>query len=277
MRPEPMIRVLKFGSSVLRSERDLPVAVDAVERERRSGHRVVAVVSAFGGTTDELLARAEQLGLPPDNEASAALLASGETVASALLALALHHAGVPALLLDSAQAGLRTAGGFLAAEPRAVDADRIRADVARRVVVLPGFAGRDPAGATTLLGRGGSDLTAVFLACALGGECVLFKDTDGIYTADPNRHPTARRFAYASYRTAIAVAREAVQERAVRFAAARGIELFVTPANGVGGTRIGPGPDRLEGSLECETEGIGSASDRRIPTAAGPTAWDGAA
>lgn len=282
MRPEPMIRVLKFGSSVLRSERDLPVAVAAVERERRAGHRVVAVVSAFGGTTDELLARAEQLGLPPENEATAALLASGEIVASALLALALHHAGVPALLLDSAQAGLRTAGGYLAAQPRAVDADRIRAAVARRVVVLPGFAGRDEAGATTLLGRGGSDLTAVFLACALGagalgGECVLFKDTDGIYTADPNRHPTARRFAYASYRTAIAVAREAVQERAVRFAAARGIELFVTPANGVGGTRIGPGPDRLEGGLECETEGIGSAPDRRIPTAAGRTAWDGAA
>ncbi len=255
-----MIRVLKFGSSVLRSERDLPVAVAAVERERRAGHRVVAVVSAFGRTTDELLARAEQVGLPPRNEATAALLASGETVASALLALALHHAGVRAILLDPAQAGLRTAGDPLSAEPRAVDAERIHAALARGVVVLPGFAGRDAAGATTLLGRGGSDLTAVFLACALGGDCVLFKDTDGLYTADPNRHPTARRFAYASYRTATAVAAAAMQHRAVRFAAERGLVVFVTAPGGGEGSWIGPGPDRLA-----------------PPAAAERPAWEGAA
>jgi len=254
-----MIRVLKFGSSVLDSERDLPVAVAAVERELAVGHRVVAVVSAFGRTTDELLARAEQLGLPPDNEATAALLASGETVASALLALALHHAGVPAVLLDPAQAGLSTGGARLAAEPRAVDAERIRDALAERVAVLPGFAGRDAAGATTLLGRGGSDLTAIFLARALGGGCVLFKDTDGIYSADPNSDPAARRFAYASYPTVTAVARAAVQERAVRFAAARGVEFFVTTATGGEGTWIGPGPDRL------------------APKAAECTAWEGAA
>jgi homoserine dehydrogenase len=254
-----MIRVLKFGSSVLRSESDLPVAVAAVERERAGGHPVVAVVSAFGRTTDELLARAEQLGLPPRNEATAALLASGETVASALLALALHHAGIPALLLDPAQAGLRTAGAPLAAEPRAVDAERIRAALARAVVVLPGFAGRDAAGATTLLGRGGSDLTAVFLAHALGGDCVLFKDTDGIYTADPSRHPAARRFASASYSTVIAVAGAAVQRRAVRFAADHGIVVLLTTPSGPEGTWIGPGPDRL------------------APAAADRQAWEGAA
>jgi len=254
-----MIRVLKFGSSVLRSDRDLPVAVAAVRRALAAGRRVVAVVSAFGRTTDELLARAEQLGLPPGNEATAALLASGETVASALLALALHHAGIPAILLDPAQAGLRTGGARLAAEPRAVDADRILAALSRDVAVLPGFAGRDGAGATTLLGRGGSDLTAIFLARALGGECVLFKDTGGIYTADPNLDSMARRFAYASYRTVTTVAYEAVQERAVRFAAARGVEFFVTTPEAGEGTWIGPGPDRL------------------APIVAEPTAWEGAA
>lgn len=254
-----MIRVLKFGSSVLRSQRDLPVAVAAVERELAAGRRVVAVVSAFGSTTDELLARAEQLGLPPDNEATAALLASGETVASALLALALHHAGVPAVLLDPAQVRLRTRGGHLAAEPRSVDAARIRSELSRGVAVLPGFAGRDRRGATTLLGRGGSDLTAILLAHALGGECVLFKDTDGIYSADPRLDPSARRFAAASYRTVVEVAREAVQERAVRFAAERGVGLFVTRADGGEGTWIGPGPDRL------------------VPAAAAETAWEGAA
>jgi len=254
-----MIRVLKFGSSVLGSERDLPVAVAAVGRELAAGRRVVAVVSAFGRTTDELLARAEQLGLPPDSEATAALLASGETVASALLAIALHHASVPAILLDPVQAGLRTGGARLAAEPRAVDAGRIRAALSRGVAVLPGFAGRDAAGGTTLLGRGGSDLTAIFLARALGGDCVLFKDTDGIYTADPNLDATARRFACASYRTVIEVAGQAVQERAVRFAAARGVEFFVTTTDGGEGTWIGHGPDRF------------------APLVAEQAAWEGAA
>lgn len=238
-----MVHVLKLGSSVLAAERDLPVAVAAVRRHRDAGHPVVAVVSAFAGTTDALLARAERLGPPPADGVTAALLACGETVASALLALALHQEGIAACLLDPAQVGLRTTGPPLDATPCSVDRRRLHRASSNAVVVLPGFTGRDRTGATTLLGRGGSDLTAVFLAHALGGRCVLFKDTDGVYDRDPNRHPRARRFARLGYRTAITVGGEVVQERAVRFAAARGVEIFVTTPDGGRGTWIGPGCD----------------------------------
>lgn len=96
---EPQIRILKFGSSVLRSEADLPTAVQEIYREWRRGAAVVAVVPAFGDTTDDLLKRAEQLGLPPSPGAVAALLATGESAASALLTLALQRSGLPRRLL----------------------------------------------------------------------------------------------------------------------------------------------------------------------------------
>src|SRR5215218_131446 len=180
-----LIKVLKFGSSVLRAEEDLPLAVHEIYREWRRGAQVLAVVSAFGDTTDGLLARAESLCPGPEPAALAALLATGEANAAALLGLALARAGIPARVLDPAQAGLRTRGGRLDAELVSADVGRLGEELRRGVVVLPGFVGRDADGGTTLLGRGGSDLTALFLAERLEGRCVLVKDVDGLYTADP--------------------------------------------------------------------------------------------
>src|ERR1700759_4081443 len=101
--------VLKFGGSALRSEADLPHAVHEIYREWRAGKKVLAVVSALGCTTDDLLKRAQQLGLPPQREGLAALLGTGETAAAALLTLALDRSGLPATLLDPIQIGLLTA------------------------------------------------------------------------------------------------------------------------------------------------------------------------
>src|SRR5690242_12717444 len=112
--------ILKFGSSVLRSESDLPLAVHEIYREWRAGRRVVAVVSAFGSTTDELLKKAQQLGLPPQREGLAALLATGESASAALLTLALDRSGIPVTLLDPSQIGLVTQGDPLDADPVAV-------------------------------------------------------------------------------------------------------------------------------------------------------------
>ena len=243
------IIVLKFGSSVLRDESDLPRVVHEIYRAWRTGRRVLAVVSAFGNMTDELLRRAESLCEQPEQSALAALLATGEATAAALLGLSLSRAGIPFRVLDPAQAGLRTIGDHLDAELVGVDAGRLRNELQRAVVVLPGFVGRDEAGAATLLGRGGSDFTALFLAHKLGGCCVLVKDVDGIYTSDPARSGARPlRFAEATYETACRVGDRVVQAKAVRFAAARGLRFNVTAIGATSETKIGSKVDRLAGS-----------------------------
>ncbi|PYQ57918.1 MAG: hypothetical protein DMF53_21470, partial [Acidobacteria bacterium] len=163
--------VLKFTSSVLRSEADLPLAVHEIYREQRRGRRVLAVVSAFGCATDDLLKRAQQLGLPPRREGLAALLETGETATAALLTLALDRSGIPATLLDPTQTGLITDGDPLDADPIAVDVPYLVDELKRAVVVVPGFVARDRAGRPTRLGRGGLERTARFLARALEASC----------------------------------------------------------------------------------------------------------
>ena len=151
------ITVLKLGSSVLRSESDLPLAVHEIYREQRRGRRVLAVVSALGCTGDDLLKRAQQLGLPPRREGLAALLETGETATAALLTLALDRSGIPATLLDPTQTGLITDGDPLDADPIAVDVPYLQDELKRAVVVIPGCVARDRAGRPTRLGRGGVD------------------------------------------------------------------------------------------------------------------------
>src|SRR5947208_4001615 len=131
--------VLKCTSSALRSESDLPLAVHEIYREQRRGRRVLAVVSAFGCTTDDLLKRAQQLGLPPRREGLAALLETGETAAAALLTLALDRSGIPATFLDPTQTGLITDGDPLDADPIAVAVPYLVDELKRAVVVGPGF------------------------------------------------------------------------------------------------------------------------------------------
>ena len=179
------IIVLKFGSSVLRNENDLPRAVHEIYRWWRQGAQVLVVASALGNTTDRLLRCAESVCAEPERSMLATLLATGEAASTALLGLALNQAGIAARVLDPVQAGLRTVGGTLDADLIAVDAGRLNRELQKAVVVLPGFIGRGESGNTTLLGRGGSDLTALFLAHRLGGRCVLLKDVDGIYSSDP--------------------------------------------------------------------------------------------
>ena len=176
MSPSTPTLVLKFGSSELRSEADLPLAVHEIYREWRAGRRVLAVVSALGCTTDDLLKRAQQLGLPPQREGLAALLGTGETAAAALLTLALDRAGLPARLLDAIQIDLVTNGDRLGADPAAVDVPYLQDELERAVVVVPAGVGRDRTGRMTRLGRlghlgGGLDITASFLARELGASC----------------------------------------------------------------------------------------------------------
>jgi homoserine dehydrogenase len=243
------IVVLKFGSSVLRSESDLPRVVHEIYRHWRGGSQVLVVVSAIGDTTDRLLRLAKAICTEPEESALVRLLATGEATASALLGIALHRAGIPAKVLDPAQAGLRTIGDELDSEVVAVDVARLRAELEQSVVVLPGFTGRNEEGDTTLLGRGGSDLSAVFVAHQLDARCILLKDVDGLYTSDPTRMGAAvpLRFSHAKYQTALRLGGAIVQDKAVRFAAECGLPFEITRIGASTGTQIGSDVDLVDG------------------------------
>jgi homoserine dehydrogenase len=209
--------VLKFGSSVLRSTDDLPNVVHEIYRWYREGHGVIAVVSAIGKTTEALIRESRALTESPEPFSTAELLATGERTSAALLGIALDRAGVPARVVNPREIGFEVAGTPLDSEPVSLDVARIRQLLAvHAVVVVPGFFGTDKAGRTHLLGRGGSDLTAVFLAVELKARCRLLKDVDGVYEsdpADPQAHP--RRFAELNYQDALRVAGKLIQPKAV--------------------------------------------------------------
>jgi homoserine dehydrogenase len=216
------ITVLKFGSSVLCSESDLPNAVSEISRWEHDGHRVIAVVSAIGKTTDTLLSRAKSFGKDISDHSVAALLATGEATSAALLSLALDSAGVTCAVLDETRLGLHTRGPVLNSEPVEINIAEIhRVFEHVNVIVAPGFVGRQSDGALSLLGRGGSDLTAVFIAQQLKAErCRLVKDVDGIFEYDPATSAVApRRFKSLTWTEANQVGGGIVQPKAVDYAA----------------------------------------------------------
>jgi homoserine dehydrogenase len=243
---EPKTVVLKFGSSVLRSERDLPRVVQEIYSVWRKGDQVVAVVSALGDTTDQLLGRAISICAQPDEAILATLLATGETTASALLGLALQRAGIPVKVFDAAQAGLRTVGNVTDAALTALDVERLRLELRHFVIVLPGFIGRDDQNRTTVLGRGGSDFTAAFVAHQIGGRCILFKDVDGLYATDPAKTCNRpARFKEVTYETACRIGNPLIQTKTIQFAANHRLPLAVTCIGGGSGTKIGSELDRI--------------------------------
>jgi homoserine dehydrogenase len=238
------ITVLKFGSSVLTGEEDLPRAAAEVARTLARGERAVAVVSAFGKTTEALLSRAARLAPQPEGSALAALLATGERTSAALLAIALAERGVPCALADPERIALRADGPHLDADPLDVDT-RVLRDLlaAHPAVIVPGFFARRSDAEVATLGRGGSDLTALFLAERLGARCVLVKDVDGVYDGDPgDARRSPARFATLSYGDALRLSARVVQEKALRFAAERKLPFVVGAPLAGAGTTVWDGP-----------------------------------
>ena len=209
--------VLKFGSSVLRSRAELPNAVHEIYRWIRLQYRVVAVVSAFAGETDRLLETVVDYR-DAQPEAIARVVATGEEVATAFLALELDRFGIPAQVLDPSQIQLIVDNASNDAEPVSAETSVIEGVLSRgRVAVVPGFVARDRGGRVALFGRGGSDLSALFLAKQLNARCRLIKDVDGIYNADPAACPGARRFDEIEFSDALAIGGKIVQPKAVSF------------------------------------------------------------
>lgn len=219
--------VLKFGSSVLEDRHCLPKVVHEVYRHYRRGHRVLAVVSALGGTTDRLLKEARYWSIPPKPGCAVAELpATGERQSAALLTLVLARAGIDAGLLSPANIKLTLTGDRLDAWPISVSGRTIARELDKTpVLVLPGFAGVHEHGGTALLGRGGTDLTAVFLARALDAiECRLVKDVDGIYERDPAlgwrdgiEQERPQRYSRITYEEALRISGKLVQPKAIEY------------------------------------------------------------
>jgi len=235
--------VLKFGSSVLQSRAELPHAVHEVYRWIRRQYNVVAVVSAFAGETDRLLGTVE--GYRDANpEAVARVVATGEEVATAFLALELDRFGIPAQVLDPSQIQLIADTNSNESGPPAspgfglagvMDTEPVSADITAiesafklgRVAVIPGFVARDRSGRVALFGRGGSDLSALFLAKQLGARCRLIKDVDGIYNSDPATCSGAQRFDEINFVDALAIAGKIVQKKAIAFGRKTGVPFEV--------------------------------------------------
>jgi len=234
--------VLKFGSSVLTDREAIPEVVTEIYRIVRDGRRVLAVVSAFEGVTDRLLDDAQVLGCAHDNLHLPRYVALGEETSAALLTLACDRAGLSTANLGVADLGLYAQGHRESAEPSRLDRRNLDAAfAANEVVVVPGYGALDAKGDVVLLGRGGSDLSAVYLAAELGAERVrLVKDVDGVYDRDPATAEEALRFGSIDWTGARAVAGKLVQTRALDFAQGRGLTVEVGALGRLDATRVGP-------------------------------------
>jgi homoserine dehydrogenase len=220
--------VLKFGSSVLETEGDYAAVANECYRHVREGEKVVAVVSALAGETDALLNQGMRVG-GEQPLLLARVARTGELHSAALLALALSQIGVRATTIDPHEMGLVATGDPLDSTLTGLDADAVLARLASHdVLVVPGFtAGHAEHGVVTL-GRGGTDLTAVFFAARLDAHRVrLIKDVDGVYDQDPAKNPLAERFAQLSYADAAKASTGLIQEKAIHVAETQGVLIEV--------------------------------------------------
>ena len=214
--------VQKFGGSSVADAEKFRLCAERVAEAISAGERVCVVVSAMGDATDDLISLAESVIDSPDKRELDQLLATGEQVSIAMMALTLKGMGINATSLTGAQAAIVTDGVFGRAGIVSIDTRRVNQILeAGGVAVIAGFQGVTETGDITTLGRGGSDTTAVALAAKLGGRCEIFKDVDGVYTADPRVEPTAQRLNTVSYDEmleAAAMGSQVVHPRAVEMA-----------------------------------------------------------
>lgn len=194
------------------------------------GEKLVVVVSAMGKTTNSLIALAEQVSPEPSPRELDMLLATGEQVTSALLAMALCDMGIPALSYNAFQLGLTTTGSFNNARIMDLNLSRLRMQLERRsVLVVTGFQGITPEGDVTTLGRGGSDTSAVAIAAKCGCPCEIYSDVPGVFTCDPNRVPGARKLDYITYDEMLelsSLGAKVLHSRAVEIAKKYSVDLY---------------------------------------------------
>ena len=257
--------VQKYGGTSVGSVARIRLLAKRVQRVRQAGNRVVVVVSAMAGETDRLLGLAREVTATPVAREVDMLLATGEMVSIALVAMALQEVGCAARSFTGTQGGIVTDDAHTHARIRSITTTRLRQDLSVGVIpVVAGFQGISESDELTTLGRGGSDLTAVALAAALeANSCEIYTDVDGVYTADPNLVPQARRLDRVSYDEMLEMARlgaKVLQARAVEFAKAYDVPLWVKSSFAEGNGTLVTRPD--EDMERVVVTGVTSDSDQ---------------
>jgi aspartate kinase len=222
--------VMKFGGTSVADAERLKRAARRIVAARQHGARVVAVLSARGKTTDELIQMAEEVSTTPDPREMDMLLSTGERMSCALCAMAINDLGHRAISLTGSQAGIVTDASHTKARILDVRADRIRAALDEdRIVLVAGFQGVSTTKDVTTLGRGGSDTTAVALAAAMEAEvCEIYTDVAGVFSADPRIVTDARKLPVVSFEEMLEMSASGagvLQLRSVEYARNHGVRI----------------------------------------------------
>jgi aspartate kinase len=229
------IVVMKFGGTSVADAERIKRAAGRIVHAKEAGNGVVAVLSARGATTDELVTMAQEISPDPHPREMDMLLSTGERISCALCAMAIHDLGSNVISLSGSQAGIVTDTSHTKARILDVRADRIRAALGDgNIVLVAGFQGVSTARDVTTLGRGGSDTTAVALAAALGADvCEIYTDVDGVFSADPRIVPHARKLPIVSFEEMLEMAAsgaKVLQLRSVEYARNYGVRIKVRPS-----------------------------------------------
>jgi aspartate kinase len=247
--------VQKYGGTSVGTVERIGEVARRCMATQAEGHDVVVIVSAMAGETNRLLALARQVNDDPDDRELDVIAATGEQVSVALVSLAIHKLGGRAQSFLGSQVRIVTDSAFTRARIQSIDAARIHEALARRqIAVVAGFQGTDAEGNITTLGRGGSDTSAVAIAAALKADaCEIYTDVDGVYTADPNICPSARKIERISYEEMLELASlgaKVLQIRSVEFGMKYGVRIHVRSSfNDHPGTWVVPEEKQMEAVL----------------------------
>lgn len=205
--------VQKFGGSSVKDAKHIQNVAGIIAETYLRGNDVIVVLSAQGDTTDDLIAKAEEINPNSSKREMDMLLATGEQISVALCAMALQGMGLPCISLTAWQVGIHSTGVHSDARIKKINTERVRAELDQhRIVIVTGFQGIDRRGDVTTLGRGGSDTSAVALAAAFHADlCQIYTDVDGVYTTDPRIVPTARKMNEISYDEMLELASQGAQ------------------------------------------------------------------
>lgn len=236
--------VQKFGgSSVANAERVMNVARIVTDTYKK-GNSVVVVVSAQGDTTDDLIAKAKEINPEAPKREMDMLLASGEQISIALLAMAIEKLGYSAVSLLGWQAGFLTNSVYSSARIKKIETTRLKTELSnKKIVIVAGFQGVNKIDDLTTLGRGGSDTSAVAIAAALHADkCQIYTDVDGVYTADPRKIKNAKRLSEITYDEMLELATlgaQVLNNRSVEMAKKYNVELeVISSLNPIPGTMV---------------------------------------
>ena len=226
----PPILVQKYGGSSVADVDKIRRVAELIRARRADGFRICVVVSAMGKTTDGLLHQAQELAPEPPRRELDMLLSCGERASMALLAMALDALGVPSISFTGSQSGILTNDRHSDARILEVRPYRVQDELDKdKVVIVAGFQGVSYRREITTLGRGGSDTTAVALAAALGADCEIYSDVDGVYSADPRIVANAQRLESLSHeemQELAAAGARVLHAQAVQFAKAKNIAIY---------------------------------------------------